>query len=169
MSASTSLQLSPEDKLDILRYLDEFHFWHSLDDERRCQRCGKSITGRQIMIIELKGTRGKMRLQCPTAGCLSSPSEWVYANPVLAAKLRRDFRPSAQRLSAKSEPAQRPYHGQAFTVPRRKHSVSKNAAADGPFPSARVTAPPVSIRAVLARLLLLRPVVSGLHTFHPIA
>jgi len=34
VSASTPLHLAPEDKLDVLRYLDEFHYWHSLDDQR---------------------------------------------------------------------------------------------------------------------------------------
>ena len=101
LSASTPLQLAPEDKLDLLRYLDEFHYWHSLDDERRCKRCSRLITGRQILVLELKGTRGKMRLQCPTVGCMSTPSEWVYADPVLAAKLRSDFRP----VAPKSRPA----------------------------------------------------------------
>jgi hypothetical protein len=95
VSASTPLELAPEDKLDLLRYLDEFHYWHSLDDERRCKRCSRLITGRQILVIECQGTRGKLRLQCPTVACTSTPGDWVYADPVLAAKLRADFRPAA--------------------------------------------------------------------------
>jgi hypothetical protein len=88
MIASTPLQMPPEDKLDALRYLDEFNYWHSLDDERICKRCGHTITGRQILVIELQGTRGKLRLQCPTAGCVSTPADWTYANPVQTAKFR---------------------------------------------------------------------------------
>lgn len=88
MSASTPLQLPPEDKLDVLRYLDEFHYWYALTDERICKRCGHTITGDQILVIELQGTRGKLRLQCPTAGCVSTPGDWAYANPVRVAKLR---------------------------------------------------------------------------------
>jgi hypothetical protein len=98
------LSLSPEDKLDALRSLDEFHFWHSLDDRRNCKRCGRSISGRQILVLELKGTRGRLRLQCPTVGCISTPSDWVYADPVLAARLKSGFGLGAQRLqSAKDE------------------------------------------------------------------
>jgi len=73
MSAYAPFQLDPEDKLDALRYLDKFHFWHSLDDECRCHRCGRFLTGRQISVIELQGTRGKLALKCPTAGCQSTP------------------------------------------------------------------------------------------------
>lgn len=86
------LDLSPEDQLDALQFLDEFRFWQSLDDERRCTRCRETITGRQILVIERHGTRGEMRLQCPTPGCPSTPSQWVYANPVLFAA-REAFSP----------------------------------------------------------------------------
>ena len=85
MHVSHTLMLSPEDKLDALQFLDEFRFWRSLDDERRCTRCHETITGRRILVIERHGTRGRLRLQCPTPGCASSPSEWVYANPILFA------------------------------------------------------------------------------------
>ena len=77
MSAYTRFDLDPEDKIDALRYLDEFHFWYSLDDERRCGCCGRSFTGRQVMVIELRGTRGKLKLQCPSAGCISAPNNWT--------------------------------------------------------------------------------------------
>src|SRR2546421_571209 len=92
MSAAPSAKLSPEEKLEILRRLDEFHFWHSLDDCRMCRECGHSITGWEIQVIEGKGARDKMRLQCPTEGCVSTPAQWVYADPVLAAMLRSDIR-----------------------------------------------------------------------------
>jgi hypothetical protein len=168
MSTSTPLQLVPEDKLDILRYLDEFHFWHSLDDERRCQGCGKSITGRQILIIELQGTRGKLRLQCPTAGCISSPSEWVYANPVLAAKLRRDFHPSAQKLDGEFEARQRAHHGHACTV-RPVKRVVQNCDDVTPGRTSAPHLPAASFRSVLGRLAILRPIATGLRAIHPLA
>src|SRR6185437_15634633 len=76
------LALSSDDKLDALRHVDEFRFWHSFDDERWCKRCHETITGRQILVVEKSGTRGAMRLQCPTPGCASAPSEWIYVNPV---------------------------------------------------------------------------------------
>jgi hypothetical protein len=84
MSAPISHRLPPEEKLDLLRTLDEFRFWYSLDDRRRCQRCHRSITGRQVEIIPIGA--GKARLQCPTENCLSSPGEWSYADPVSVAK-----------------------------------------------------------------------------------
>ena len=81
MSAYTPFELDPDDKLDALRYLDEFHCWYSLDDQRFCRCCGRRITGRQIAVIELPATRGKLQLRCPTTGCLSTPSEWVELAP----------------------------------------------------------------------------------------
>jgi len=70
-------KLSPEDKLDALRRLDPFRHWGSLDDERQCLSCGKTITGRQIQI--LGGTRGQgpLRPHCPTEGCASIPIDWI--------------------------------------------------------------------------------------------
>jgi hypothetical protein len=87
MLHSPPLALSSDDKLDALRHVDEFRFWHSLDDERWCKRCQETITGRQILVLERSGTRGGMRLQCPTPGCASAPSEWIYVNPVSFAAL----------------------------------------------------------------------------------
>jgi hypothetical protein len=77
------LRLSPEDKLDVLRYLDDVRSWRSVDDERFCTQCHQTITGRKVLVFERQGTRGDMRLQCPTIGCVSTPIEWVYADPDL--------------------------------------------------------------------------------------
>lgn len=166
MSAAPPLQLAPEERLDILKYLDEFHFWNSLDDERRCQRCGKSITGRQILIVELQGTRRKMRLQCPTAGCISNPSEWVYANPVLTAKLRMDFHPRAQKLNGICEPAPRT-RDQARPVQRAKRAMQKNDGATGRTSLASSVCGK-GLKDVLGRLALLRPLATGLRAIHPL-
>ena len=149
MHASSPSALSPDDKLDLLRNPDEFHFWHSLDDRRFCQRCGRSITGRQILVIELKGTRGRSRLQCPTVGCVSTCSEWVYADPVLAARQKNDFRsnPPAFKRS-KTEPQRAPQghdHRQGAVSPR------------------------ISFREAAARLPILRSIATGLRAFHPVA
>jgi hypothetical protein len=54
MSAFVPLQLEPADKLDALRYLDEFHFWHSLDEERLCQCCGCACFDRFINLLSQK-------------------------------------------------------------------------------------------------------------------
>ncbi len=56
MSSSPPSRLPDPDKLDVLRRLDQFREWHSLDDKRFCLVCGKIIVGGQIQING--GTRG---------------------------------------------------------------------------------------------------------------
>jgi hypothetical protein len=167
MSASTPLQLNAEDKLDLLRYLDEFHYWHSLDDKRRCKRCSRTITGRQIVVFELQGTRGRLRLQCPTVACVSTPSDWVYADPILAAKLRSDFRPGAPRTPAETISAERT-HG-ATRARGKKNPATKTAGTVRTSKPNSLFAPLVSFRAVLARLALLRPIATAFHAIRPVA
>jgi len=123
------------------------------------------ITGRQILVIECQGTRGKLRLQCPTVACVSTPSDWVYADPILAAKLRADFRPAASQAGLKALAAERASDGEArkprsATQARRKH-VS-------PARSLEPQANPFSLRAVAARSKLLFPIASGLHAIRPV-
>jgi hypothetical protein len=165
MNTSLPLRLSPVDKLDLLRYLDEFRFWHSLDDQRRCARCHQTITGRQVLVYECVGTRGKMRLQCPTAGCMGAASEWVYANPVLAASFKSPT--SARKFEALSG------NGRMTREPRRRANrpgklrVAAGAVSnDGRHTAKRKS--PGSLRTFLARLPILRPVAMGLHTIHPV-
>jgi hypothetical protein len=88
MPEPNSLSLSPQDKLDALRMLDEFHLWRSLDDVRFCTECHRSFTGWAVQVIESKGTRGRLHLQCTTEGCLALPSQWVEDDPVRAAAFR---------------------------------------------------------------------------------
>jgi hypothetical protein len=163
MRSSAPLQLWPEDKLDLLRYLDEFRFWHSLEDERRCTRCKRTITGKQILIFERQGTRGKMRLQCPTIGCVSTPSEWTYANPVLAASFKSEMpRPRFETASDNVGPVR---------GARRRNRAAKRTSSAGviPFKGNQSAAnSPKSIRALLARLPILRPIAMGLHAIHPV-
>jgi hypothetical protein len=90
-------------KLEILRRLDQFRHWHSLDEKRYCLVCGQLILGRQIQIDG--GTRGNgpLRLGCPTEKCNSIPMDWVLpTNEVLAKveKLAAEEREARQRLSA---------------------------------------------------------------------
>jgi hypothetical protein len=161
VSVSTPLQLPPADKLDLLRYLDEFHYWDSLDDQRICKRCGQTITGRQITVIELQGTRGKLRLKCPTAGCASTPADWSYANPVQPGKSRAQS-PTAARKDKAAVAAvakERMHHGKRPT----KRKVSPTTKPSSIF------APAPSFRALLARLLLVRPIATALHNFRPIS
>jgi hypothetical protein len=159
MSVSTPLQLPPNDKLDALRYLDEFHYWHSLEDERICKRCGDTINGYQIVVIELQGTRGKLRLKCPTVGCGSTPGDWAYANPVRAAKLRSDSPTSVTKTAAQIVTSQRTHHGE-HAAKRKLAAASKRASIFAPAPS---------FRAALARLVLMRPIATALHAFRPVS
>jgi hypothetical protein len=77
--------LSDADKLDVLRRLDQFREWRSLDDKRFCLVCGKIINGWQIQVAG--GTRGKgpLQLSCPTERCNSIPMDWVLPTDELLA------------------------------------------------------------------------------------
>jgi hypothetical protein len=69
-------QLTPEDRLDILRAADSRRKWSSLDERRICTRCNKFITGRQIEIR--RDQRGRFLLHCPTPDCISTVEDWFY-------------------------------------------------------------------------------------------
>ncbi len=77
VALSPPVALSDADKLNVLRRLDQFRQWQSVDDKRFCLVCGKIITGRQIQVEG--GTRGsgQQRLVCPTDQCNSIPMDWV--------------------------------------------------------------------------------------------
>lgn len=89
MALSSPITLSEVDKLDVLRRLDQFRQWRSLDEKRFCLVCGKIITGRQIQVAG--GTRGNgpLRLSCPTEGCNSIPMDWVLPTDEILAKVER--------------------------------------------------------------------------------
>jgi hypothetical protein len=74
---SSPIKLSKGEKLEVLRRLDQFRPWRSLDEKRYCLVCGKIITGEQIEVAG--GTRGNgpLRLRCPTEHCHSIPMDWV--------------------------------------------------------------------------------------------
>jgi hypothetical protein len=86
MPLSEPVTFSDADKLDVLRRLDQFRQWHSLDDKRFCLVCGKIITGRQINVAG--GTRGNgpLRLGCPTNQCNSIPMDWVLPTDEILAR-----------------------------------------------------------------------------------
>jgi hypothetical protein len=98
--------LSDDEKLEVLRRLDQFRQWSSLKEERYCLVCGKIITGRQIQVDG--GTRGNgpLRLSCPTQDCNSIPMDWVLTTNEILAKV------------------------ETMAVEERNASVSKPAAAD---------------------------------------
>src|ERR1700752_4189455 len=89
MALSSPVNLSDSDKLDVLRRLDQFRQWRSLDEKRFCLVCGKIITGRQIQVAG--GTRGNgpLRVSCPTERCNSIPMDWVLPTDEILAKVER--------------------------------------------------------------------------------
>ena len=68
--------LLPEEKLEILRATDLRRKWHSLDDQRVCVLCDRTITGRQIEVK--REPFGTFSLHCPTEGCPSVANDWFY-------------------------------------------------------------------------------------------
>jgi hypothetical protein len=89
VALSSPVALSEIDKLDVLRRLDQFRQWRSLDEKRFCLVCGKIITGRQIQVAG--GTRGNgpLRVSCPTERCNSIPMDWVLPTDEILAKVER--------------------------------------------------------------------------------
>lgn len=87
MSMLPAIQLSDGDKLDILRRLDQFRKWRSLDDRRYCLCCGNLITGGEIQVVG--GTRGTgpLRAICPTERCNSIPMDWALPTDEVLAKI----------------------------------------------------------------------------------
>jgi hypothetical protein len=84
MTFISPADVSDEAKLKLLRRVDQFRDWHSLDDKRYCLACSKIITGHEIQLVG--GTRGNgpLRLVCPTESCHSIPMDWVLPTGVLA-------------------------------------------------------------------------------------
>jgi hypothetical protein len=96
-------KLSDEEKLEMLRRLDQFRQWHSLEEKRYCLVCGILISGRQIQIDG--GTRGNgpLRLSCPTERCNSIPMDWVLPTDEILAKVEKIV--AEERKAAELKPA----------------------------------------------------------------
>jgi hypothetical protein len=77
MSLLPPIELSSQEKLELLQRLDRYRKWQSLEEKRYCLACGRIIQGREILVVG--GTRGTgpLRLVCPTKGCHSIPMDWV--------------------------------------------------------------------------------------------
>jgi hypothetical protein len=75
-----NMNLSPDDRLEILRAIDADRVWNSLDDQRVCLLCKKTITGGQIVIR--REQPGRFRLHCPTPDCTSTIEDWLYPRHV---------------------------------------------------------------------------------------
>lgn len=78
MTLVPSSYLFDEEKLKILRRLDQFRQWRSLEEKRYCLVCGEIITGREIQVIESSTLKERpLRIICPTEHCNAMPMEWV--------------------------------------------------------------------------------------------
>jgi hypothetical protein len=72
------LQLSSEEKLKLLKELDRWRQWRSLDDQRLCLGCGRLINGHEVEAIPAEANKGDdAELHCPTDGCQSIPLDWI--------------------------------------------------------------------------------------------
>jgi hypothetical protein len=76
------VRLDPADRLILLRRLDRFRKWQSLDDQRFCRCCHKLIIGRQIEVIDASPEDEVFRLACPTINCSSNIEDWVYPKEI---------------------------------------------------------------------------------------
>lgn len=77
MALLAPIQCTDADKLQILRQLDRYRTWRSLDEKRYCLSCSRVIQGHDILVVG--GTRGTgpLRVVCPTRTCHSIPMDWV--------------------------------------------------------------------------------------------
>jgi hypothetical protein len=82
--------ISPEEKLAFLQAVDSRRKWYSLDDQRVCVLCDRTITGRQIQMTREPG--GGYSAHCPTAGCPSVPSDWFYQGSACSVSTRAPIR-----------------------------------------------------------------------------
>ena len=64
MALFPPITLPDADKLDLLRRLDQFRRWHSLEDKRYCLLCGRIVTGHQIQVVRGMRGNGSLRLSC---------------------------------------------------------------------------------------------------------
>lgn len=82
--------LLSEDKLDLLRKADRSGKWESLDEKRSCVLCERTFSGRQVLVTKTRG--GKIQLECPTPGCVATPSQWVHpGNPLISEAAWEDW------------------------------------------------------------------------------
>jgi hypothetical protein len=77
------LHLSADDKLNLLRQLDRWRLWRSLDDRRLCLRCGRVISGHEIETTSGLREFGEHEVHCPTKGCQSIPLDWILPDGAL--------------------------------------------------------------------------------------
>ena len=77
MHVLPSLAVSGRDHLDLIRRLDRKHSWATLSDQRYCTDCHEVFSARDLEITGGTRALGRLRLQCATPGCTSSPDAWL--------------------------------------------------------------------------------------------
>jgi hypothetical protein len=68
--------LSTEEKLGLLKQLDRWRGWTSLDDKRLCLGCGRLFSGHEVAFLS-SGSDNSTEAHCPTDGCQSIPLDWI--------------------------------------------------------------------------------------------
>lgn len=71
-------ELSPEERLRILRLTDLKRRWYTVEDKRLCLICERVISGGEIRI---SGGPANYRLSCPTPDCPGTFSHWFLYRP----------------------------------------------------------------------------------------
>jgi hypothetical protein len=125
VAPTTAVRLSENEQLEVLRLLDQFRTWRSLDEKRYCLVCGSIISGRQIQIAGGSRGNGSLRLCCPTDGCNSIPMDWVLPTDEILARV--ETMAAEERKASALKPAART-NGNGKTVHRDKgyeHFVSR--------------------------------------------
>ena len=118
-------KLSDEEKLEVLRRLDQFRQWRSLEEKRYCLVCGTLISGRQIEVGG--GTRGNgpLRLSCPTEGCNSIPMDWVLPTDEILAKVEKLAQEERKASALKPAVVNTGNGKTVHTAKRHAHFVSR--------------------------------------------
>ena len=125
---TTATRVSDDEKLEVLRRLDQFRQWHSLDEKRYCLVCGQLITGRQIQVAGGRRGNGPVRLNCPTQSCNSIAMDWVLPTDEILVRVEKLA--EEERKASTVQPALHPAvaNGNGKTVHSNKsheHVVSR--------------------------------------------
>ena len=125
VSSLPSITLSDEEKLDVLRRLDQFRQWHSLDQQRYCLVCGEMIIGREIQVIESGAGQTPLRVVCPTKHCDARPIEWVLPTDDVLIKIamveaERGWLRLVRQAGRAIQASQRRKNGNTISRPRFK-------------------------------------------------
>jgi hypothetical protein len=119
VALSLSISLSDAEKLNVLRRLDQFRQWHSLDDKRYCLVCGKIITGSKSRWQAVVGITVRYGLAVPRS--VAIPMDWVLPTDEILARV--EMLAAKEHEPATSTPIN---HGR---MPERPHETHHGIAA----------------------------------------